>query len=371
MHSIAYRITGLMFLLIAITVFLLTYLANQQMDDHFREYLMTYNMMGIHTGTMPAMMGMPEQTFLASVHRSLIWVGAVILVVGLVASYILARSITIPLRNLSKAVTEIEKGNFDQKVTIMVDDEVGRLGAAFNGMSEALLVNNRLRKQFLADIAHELKTPLAIIQGNLEGMLEGVIDNNKEQLSSLYDETVHLNRMIKELRDLSLAEAGQLMLEKEVIDMNGLIMRVLTMLQPLADEKFITFKQNLQMIPEIMVDMGRINQVLYNLITNAIKFTQEYGIVEIGTYTVEEKDYTWLAVTIKDNGVGIAENDLPYIFSHFYRADKSRNRSSGGSGIGLAIVKQLIEIHGGMVKVESQTGEGSQFTIYLPTEKNK
>lgn len=358
-----------MFLLVAVTVFLLTYLANQQMDDHFREYVMTYTMMGIHTGTMPGMMGMPEQTFLASVHRSLIWVGAVILVVGLAASYLLARSITIPLRSLSKAVTEIQKGNYDQRVTIMVDDEVGKLGIAFNGMSEALMLNNQLRKQFLADIAHELKTPLAILQGNLEGMLEGVIDVSMKQLSSLYDETVHLNRMIKELRDLSLAEAGQLVLEKELIDINGLLIRVLNMLKPLADEKMITFKQNLQPIPEIMVDKGRINQVLYNLLTNALKFTPEYGVVEIETYTVHEKHHNWLAIDIKDNGIGIGEADLPFIFSHFYRVDKSRNRRSGGSGIGLAIVKQLIETHGGQVKVESRVGEGSRFIIYLPGEK--
>lgn len=366
MHSIAYRITGLMFLVIAATVVLLTYLANQQMDDHFREYLMSYNMMGIHAGQIPGMMGMPEQTFLASVHRSLIWVGAGILLIGLVASYALARSITIPLRKLSQAVTEIEKGNFDQKVDINVDDEVGKLGAAFNGMSEALTANNRLRKQFLADIAHELKTPLAIIQGNLEGMLEGVIDVSNEQLGSLHEETVHLNRMINELRDLSLAEAGQLVLEKQVSDLNGLIMRVLNMLKPMADEKAIAFIPNLQPVPEIMVDVGRINQVLYNIIINSLRYTPEHGTVKVGTYVVDEQRIRWLIIEIKDNGTGIAGEDLPHVFSHFYRADKSRNRRSGGSGIGLAIVKQLIEIHGGKVTVESELRKGSQFTIYLP-----
>ena len=256
MHSITYRITGLMFLVIAITVVLLTYLADQQMADHFREYLMSYNMMGMHASQMSGVMGMPEENFLTSVHRSLIWVGAGILLIGLVASYALARSITVPLRKLSQAVTEIEKGNFNQKVEINVDDEVGKLGAAFNGMSEALRANNHLRKRFLADIAHELRTPLAIIQGNLEGMLEGVIDVNHKQLASLHDETVHLNRMIKELRDLSLAEAGQLILDKQAIDMNGLIMRVLNMLKPMADEKAIIFVQKLQPVPEIMVDVA-------------------------------------------------------------------------------------------------------------------
>ena len=276
MHSIAYRITGLMFLVVVVTVILLTYLANQQMADHFREYLMNYNMMGMHAGQMSGMMGMPEQNFLASVHRSLIWVGSGILLVGLVASYALARSITIPLRKLSQAVIEIQKGNFNQKVEINVDDEVGKLGAAFNEMSEALTANNHLRKQFLADIAHELKTPLAIIQGNLEGMLEGVIDVNNEQLGSLHDETVHLNRMIKELRDLSLAEAGQLVLEKQAIDMNGLIMRVLNMLKPMADEKNITFVQNLQPVPDVMVDVGRMNQILYNIIINSLRYTPKH-----------------------------------------------------------------------------------------------
>lgn len=367
MNSIAYRITGLMFMMITATVVLLIYLANQQMLDHFHEYLMGYNM-GMYAGSMPSMMGLPEQNFLASVHRSLIWVGAGIVMIGLVASYALARSITVPLRKLSQAVIEIEKGNFDQKVEIVVEDEVGKLGAAFNGMSEALAANHRQRKRFLADVAHELKTPLSVIQGNLEGMLEGVIDNTKEQLGSLYDETVHLNRMINELRDVSLAEARQLILEKQRTDMNGLIVHVLNMLKPLADEKRIVLKQDLQYLPEIMVDVGRMNQILYNLITNALRYTADDGIVEINTYTFQEQRDNMLVIQVKDNGAGISEEDLPHIFNHFYRADKSRNRKSGGSGIGLAIVKQLVEVHGGKVQADSILGTGSCFTVYLPVQ---
>jgi len=369
MNSITYRINGLMFLLVGLTVVLLVYLAEAQMTGLFHEYLTAnsaHGMRGITAGVDGGAMGMPEQVFLASVHRSLIWVGVAIIIGGFAASYALARSITVPLRKLASAAEQVEKGNFEQKVIIHSQDEVGHLAAAFNRMSGALLQNNRLRQRLLADVAHELKTPLAVIQGNLEGMLEGVVDINKEQLSSLYDETIHLNRLIKDLRDLSLAEAGQLVLEKQAIDMNQLIIKIVHMLEPLAEEKAIKLEYSLQTVPPIVVDVGRINQVLYNLLTNALRHAPGNGQVTVSTALIVEPGKKWLKVEVKDNGTGIAAEDLPYIFNHFYRADKSRHRKSGGSGIGLAIVKQLVENHGGKIEVHSVLDQGSIFSVYLP-----
>ena len=375
LNSITYRITGLMFLLVGLTVFLLIYLANVQMNDLFQEYLQSQSngpshaMMGMQSQAV--MMGPSEEMFLSSVHHSLKWVGAAILAGGLAISYALARSITVPLRELGEAVKEIEKGNLGQKIVVKSADEIGRLAAIFNRMSEVLATNNRLRQRFIADIAHELKTPLAVFQGQLEGMLEGVIETNKDQLSSLYDETSQLNSLIKDLRVLSLAETGQLTIEKTATDINQLITKILYMLQPLAEEKQIELQSELQNVAEVAVDVGRITQVLYNVLTNALRYTPVQGMITIMTSVITESEKTWFKITIADNGSGISAADLPHVFDHFYRADESRNRSSGGSGIGLAIVRQLVEIHGGRVEVASVLGQGSQFFIYLPIDSEQ
>lgn len=367
MISITYRITGLMFLAITLTVFLLIFLANHQMTNLFQGYLVNIyehsdgNMMG-HT-----MMGMQEQEFLESVHNSLIWVGSAIVLVGLAASYALARSITVPLRKLNAAAQAIERGNFSHKVEVSSNDEVQQLASAFNRMAEALEQNNRLRKQLLADIAHELKTPLAVIQGNLEGMVDGVVDTDKEQLNSLFEETVHLNRLINDLRDLSLAEAGQLSLQKDPADINQLVFHAVGMAKRLADEKEIEVECTLGDLPTIEVDANRIRQVVFNLLTNAVRYTDAGGRVAVTTLVGHKDAKDWVVISVCDNGQGVAPEDLPHIFDHFYRADKSRNRKSGGTGIGLAIVKQLIETHGGRVRVDSKPGEGSCFHVWLPT----
>lgn len=368
MHSITYRITGLMFSAIVLTVFILIYLANAQMTGLFQEYLMGgQHMMGRAGMSHLAIMGQQEEAFLASVHQSLLWVGLIILVVGLGISYLLARSITVPLRNLSRATEQIEQGNFNQKVLVDKDDEIGHLATVFNSMAETLATNNNMRRQLFANIAHELRTPLAIIQGNLEGMVDGVIEPSKEQLSSLHEEAVRLNRLIRDLRDLSLAEVRQLNLEKAPTDINQLVIRTMYMLKPMSDAKKIRMECALaEGLPEIEVDSDRISQVFYNIIVNAIRYSPERGIVKVTTALTSEEGKKYLKISFTDGGLGIPPEDLPYIFEHFYRGDKSRDRKSGGSGIGLAIVKQLVEIHGGQVMVTSKLGAGTTFTVLLP-----
>lgn len=367
MNSISRRITGLMFLLIVATVFLLSYLADYQMSAQFSDYLNNRPASGMMANShMMAMMGAHEQEFLANTHKSLVWYGAGIVVIGLIASYFMAQSITVPLRRLNAAVEAIEQGELGQTVPVQSDDEVGQLAQAFNRMSHALEVNNQLRKRLLAGVAHELRTPLTVIQGNLEGMLDGVIEPSSEQLESLYEETVYLNKIIRELRDLSLAEAGQLRLDKQQSDINLLVNRAVQLMKPLADEKRIQFICDLREVPQVQIDASRINQVVYNLLSNALRYTPDGGQVGVTTTVVAERAKRFVTISVRDNGKGISAADLPHIFEHFYRADLARDRKSGGSGIGLAIVKQLVELHGGRVEVKSEIGIGSEFRIYLP-----
>ena len=381
MNSITYRITGLTFLVVAVTVFLLVFLANVQMTEQFKEYLVVQHMEMSQGGKMVQavdspeaaamiiMMGPQEQTFLTSVHNSLFWVGLAILAVGLAASFILARSITVPLRKLGQAAEQIEQGNFNLTVPVETKDELGHLAAIFNRMADALATNNNLRRQLLANIAHELKTPLAVIQGHLEGMVDGVIEPSKEQLSSLYDEAVRLNRLINDLRDLSLAEVRQLAMEKQPTDINWLIGRSLTMLKPMADEKDLELSCVLaKNVPEILVDSDRMHQVFYNILVNAIRYSPVKGRIVVTTELTEREMKPWIKIAVADHGPGIAAEDVPYVFDHFYRGDKSRDRKSGGSGLGLAIVKQLVESHGGQVTVDSELGKGSVFQVLLPIE---
>ncbi len=354
-----------MFLSILLTVVVLLYLANHQMDLHFGNYLAAQ-----HSGMgMMSMMGSAEQDFLDNIHRSLYWVGGFILLIGLLASYLLARSITVPIRKLAEALAAVEMGKYGQTVSIDTRSEVGKLAGVFNRMSCSLQEQVSLRRRLLADVAHELRTPLTVIQGNLEGMLEGVVDKNDETLNSLREETEYLSRIVTDLRDLSLAEAGQLRLEKTATDVNLLVHRAISMLEPLAFERNVSLKEEVTPVPTLLLDARRISQVLYNLLTNAIRYTPENGEVRISSQTVSHSHKNWVKITIHDNGCGIAAADLPYIFEHFYRADKARDKKSGGSGIGLAIVKQLIEIHGGFVEVQSEIGQGSQFSVYLPIQQ--
>ncbi|MDF2571154.1 MAG: sasA 12 [Sporomusa sp.] len=376
MNSIIYRITGLMFLAVAITVLSLIYLANMQMTNLFQEYV-TVQQMEMHhsmiTQMSPGsdgqavMMGTSEQNFLTSVHQSLIWVGVGLLLAGLAASYALACSITTPLRTVSAAAQEIGKGNFAQKVPVTTKDEVGSLALIFNRMAETLDNNNKLRQQFLANIAHELRTPLAVIQGHLEGMIDGIIDPDQKHLTSLHEEAVRLSRLIKDLKVLSLAEVRQLSLEVREVDVNLTLEQALYMLKPLADEKKITIEQNLtQRLVPITADADRICQIFYNLITNAIRYSVNGGHVTVSTEITKLAEQDWVKVTVADNGPGIDSADVPYIFDHFYRGDKSRDRKSGGTGLGLSIVRHLTEIHGGTVQVDSTLGKGSAFHVLLP-----
>ncbi|CUH96250.1 putative membrane protein [Propionispora sp. 2/2-37] len=375
-NSITIRITGLMFLSIAITVFLLIYLADEQMIELFREYLVvqrmetSHGLMGQQNGGVAGVtlvMGPLEETFLASVHTSLIWVGMGIMVVGLAASYTLARSITVPLRKLSHAAEQMEQGNLGQNVPVETSDEVGHLAMIFNRMSQTLAASEKLRRQLLANIAHELRTPLSVIQGHLEGMIDGVIAPDKMQLSSLHEEAVRLNRLIRDLRDLSLAEVRQLALEKMPADINQIIKRTVLMLKPISDDKQIEIICSLtESLPELTVDADRISQVFYNILINGIRYSPPQGRIEIRTYIVEFEGRQWLKASIKDEGPGISPEDLPYVFDHFYRGDKSRDRKSGGSGIGLAIVKQLVGNHGGQVYAENSKAGGSIFHVLLP-----
>lgn len=379
MKSIVYRVAGLIFLLLAASVLLLIFLTNYQMSELFQMYLsrapmpggmgdfiMKHGMMHHRLFLPPPPMGRYEMDFLASVHNSLIWVGALIIIAGLAVSVMLARSITVPLRRLNEAVRAVQAGHFGGIVPVTTKDEVGRLTTAFNEMNQALATDSERRRRFLADVAHELRTPLTVIQGNIEGMRDGIIDANREELQSLYEETQHLSRLIHDLRDLSLAEAGQLTLEKTPMDFNAFLSQSVDAMRPLTEKKHLSLTLRLHPVGDICADPSRLYQILSNLLSNAIRYTPEGGSITVSSAKKEENEKKWAVFSVSDTGIGMSADDLPHIFEHFYRADPSRNRKTGGSGIGLSIVRELAELHGGYVTAESTPGKGSTFHVYLP-----
>ncbi|MGN0948565.1 MAG: sensor histidine kinase [Megasphaera sp.] len=371
--SIVVRLTGMVFILLFLTIAILLILVNNQMDSHFSQYLTNTSQlagpgMDHPMGMMHGMMhGPAEITYISAVHRSLLWVGLLMIAISVTVSYFIVREIMRPLSSLTDAVQKVRAGKYGQTVPIERYDEVGVLTETFNGMSEDLAKNDKMRRRLFANIAHELRTPLAILQGNLEGMIDDVIPTDKKVLLSMEDETLRMGRLIQDLRDLSLAEINELTLHKEPYNINDLLERAVSMLQPLCDEKSLTVRLDLaRNLPKVSIDVDRINQVIYNLLNNAIRYIEKGCTITVRTKAVRHDGKAYVQTQIADTGSGIAPEDMEHIFQYFYRSEKSRSRKSGGSGIGLALAQQFIKSHGGKIWAESEVGRGTTFTFILP-----
>lgn len=385
-HSVRYKMMLSTFVLILVCALVVIYICNQQMETHFFQYLqdpsalagqngqgggfghgMGHGMMGggMGMGGMHhrMMLGAAERTFVESYHRSLWWIGFLFAGIGLVVSYFLSGNITRPLRQLSRAAEKIRQGELKQEVPVETRDEVGQLAAVFNQMSAELAVNENNRQELLANIAHELKTPLAILQGHLESMLDGVEQPEPDKLFSMQEEVMRLTRLVGDLRDLSLAQVHQLELHLQPVDLGEKTERAAEMLEPLLEEKNLHFVKELAPdLPLRQLDPDRLNQILYNLITNAIRYTTPGTAILLKTEAAGEN----VRLLIADEGPGIASEDLPHVFEQFYRGDKSRNRALGGSGIGLSLAKSFVEAQGGSIRAENRKNGGAAFIVAFP-----
>ncbi len=312
--------------------------------------------------------GSPERKFLDAVNHSLWIAGGVALAAALLLGLILSRQITAPLKRLTLASRRVAAGDFSQRVELNSRDELASLAEAFNAMAANLARNEEQRKQLLGDIAHELKTPLAVISGNLEAMIDNVVEATPERLASLREESLLLNRLVTDLRDLSLAEAGQLPLHIGSVDLAELAKGATAGVQTQAGDQGITLEVELpEALPAVMADPDRIGQVLRNLLSNALRYTPERGTIRVSAEP-HMNGSGFVEVTVADTGSGIPAEELPRVFDRFYRVDRSRTRSSGGTGLGLSVAKQLVEAHGGRIWAESKPGAGSAFHFTLPVD---
>jgi signal transduction histidine kinase len=307
--------------------------------------------------------------FLDALNRGVLLATVVAGLVAILLAAVLVRQIIAPLRRLQSAADAIAGGDLSQRVTVISRDEVGDVSHAFNQMAETLEHNERLRRNTMADIAHELRTPLTVIQGQVEALLDGVFPLEPEHLAPIHDETILLSRLVADLRELALAEAGQLAIERRPVDLSDLVARVAAAVEPAAAERGITLTVDVpRSLPPISADADRLSQVTHNLLSNALRHTPPGGEVSLYAGYDEEMREVWLELS--DTGEGIPPDQLPFVFDRFYRADPARSRVSGGTGLGLAIVRAIVETHGGQVSVASDgvPGHGSTFTVYLPSE---
>lgn len=304
-----------------------------------------------------------EEQFLASVRRALIWAGVLAGSLGIGLGGLLGYRIIAPLRKLRSAATAIAAGDLGQRVEVAAKDEIGELGIAFNHMAAELERQQALRRNLVADIAHELRTPLSVVRGSLEAMLDGVHPLDEAHVAPVYEETLLLQRLVNDLRLLSLADAGRLELEMRQLDVGELVDSVVEAIHVAAQEFEITLERRVEEnLPPVRGDTQRLRQVLNNLLSNALRHTPAGGRVEISTRLAGDK----IEVAVADSGPGIPPEDLPHIFERFYRGDRSRARRSGGTGLGLSISRKLVEAHGGRMWVESELGQGARFLFWLP-----
>lgn len=281
-----------------------------------------------------------------------------------------SRYLTKPLSRMIQTMNRIKQGDLQARLSIESDDEFGEVGRTFNVMTEKLVRTEQARTQLVADVAHELRTPLTIIQGQLELIQQGIKPAEPATLLPIQDEVSRLSDLVEDLHQLSLAEVGQLSLEKKPTDIKKLIHHLLRIYQAEAIEQEIklTFDDQIQAKECILqIDANRITQVLSNLLSNALRYTQKQGKITIRL----KRDPKWLTLIIMDTGKGIEAKHIPYLFDRFYRADQDRSRNQGGTGLGLAIAKEYIKLHGGHISVESKVGKGTAFTIQLPIPNKK
>jgi len=304
-----------------------------------------------------------EQSFLDQINRALLLAGVLAGALSILLGLGLSRGLAAPLAHLTAAARRIASGDLSQRVPETGSAEVAALGQAFNQMATDLEKTDELRRNLMADVSHELRTPLSVIQGNLRAILDGVYHLEQAEIAVLYDETRLLNRRVDDLRELALAEAGQLRLERQPVAPADVVNRAMQSARAQAEARGIALQVDLpEHLPLVDVDSQRIGQVLGNLLNNALIHTPSGGEVVVAARVREPE----VEVSVKDTGDGIPPEHLPYIFDRFYRADRSRSRATGSTGLGLAIAKQLVEAHGGRIEVESEVGRGTQFTFTLP-----
>ncbi|EHK2348112.1 sensor histidine kinase [Clostridium perfringens] len=305
-----------------------------------------------------------ELVFLDIVNKIILGIGVLLILASTIMGFIISRSITRPINKLMTKAKYISKGEYDKKIEINTDVlEINDLINSINNLSQSIKEQENIRKRLTGDISHELKTPLTNIQSHLEAMIDGIWEPTEERLLSVKEEAERLSSLVSDMQKLNKYDESSIKLKKDNVNISDIICFVIFQFSNLAKSKNIKIEYEKKNI-NLYCDKDKITQALVNILSNAIRYSNEGSTIFIEEKLKDNK----VIISIEDQGIGISEEDLKYVFERFYRADKSRTRATGGTGIGLTIVKSIVSSHGGEVKLESKLGEGSKFTIILPKE---
>jgi len=304
-----------------------------------------------------------DKRFKTNLFNGLLIIATIGVIITILIGIILSKQISKPILKIKNTADILRNGELSARASIKTNTkEIEELNKSINYLAESLEKQETLRKRLTADISHELRTPLNVLQNQLEAIIDGIFEASPKRLNICYEEVVRLTDLVKNIEKLTTLDKAEFELEKENVSLNKLIESVIEQFKPVFNEKHIQvyFSSNDEIAAYI--DKNKIKQVLINIISNANKFTNKNGYVNISLLKKE----TVATVKIQDNGIGIDEEDLPHIFERFYRAENSRNRKTGGAGLGLSIVKGIIEAHGGNIYVSSKKNEGTTFTLEIP-----